>query len=216
MTHQTEQPEPAKPSPGGPVWRRYASQMNDRQFHALLTAREKASEVTPGLQRALTAVSLAAAVATVAAVAVFLWSHFRAMDVQSGLDAAGNRTGFQADYTVAGIVLIAFGGVLLALAGTRLDVTARTRAVLMASGGGVMMAVGAGAGLLLDPSREDLRRHYHVGEWGSQASFERLLHILGAFGWFVAACGLVVVLLMIVQRRKVAAAYDAVEGRRRA
>ena len=41
-----------------------------------------------------------------------------------------------------------------------------------------MLLVGGSVGLFLDPSRADLRSHYHVGVWGSIASFNRLIHTL--------------------------------------
>jgi hypothetical protein len=47
-----------------------------------------------------------------------------------------------------------------------------------------------------------------VGVWGSRTSFDRLMHELAACGWLVAACGVAVVVLMLVQRRRIAAAYS--------
>jgi xanthine/uracil/vitamin C permease (AzgA family) len=91
--------------------------------------------------------------------------------------------------------------------GARFDVTLRTRTVLLSIGAGLLVAVGAGVGVLLDPSRRDLQAHFHIGEWGSRSSFYAWIHLLDAFGWLLAVCGVVVAVLLVAQRRKVAAAF---------
>ncbi len=209
MTEQNGQPKPARPAAdAGPAWLRYRSQMTDAELRALLSARDKATTATPGLQSALTIAVVVAVLATVMALAIFNFSHFRAMDGRYGRDSAGNRTGgFVDDTTSWGIALLALAGAGSAAAGVRLDVTARTRAILMLTGAAVLIVIGTGVGLLLDPSRHDLLRHFHVGVWGTRASFDRLMHVLNACGWLVAACGVAVVVLMVVQRRRLVAAY---------
>jgi hypothetical protein len=102
---------------------------------------------------------------------------------------------------------IAVRGALCSLAGAWFDVAARTRLLLIGAGAAVMVLVGGSVGFFLDPSRADLRSHYHVGEWGSAASFDRLIHTFDALGWCLAACGIAVVVVMLVQRRRIAAVY---------
>ena len=148
-----------------------------------------------------------AALAAVLALGIFNFSHFRAMDVLHGLDAAGNPAAAAVDYTAWGVAFIAVAATAVALAGVRLDVTQSTRSILMTAGAAMMIATGAGFALGLDPSRHDLQKHYHVGAWGTRASFDHLIHLLDACGWLVAACGLAVLVLMVVQRRRIAAAY---------
>ena len=48
---------------------------------------------------------------------------------------------------------------------------------------------------------------YHVGVWGTRASFYRLFDTFDALGWLVAACGLAVLVLMVLQRRRIDATY---------
>jgi hypothetical protein len=202
------QPKPARPAvSAGAPWLRYPSEMTDADVRDLLTQQDKARTVTPGLQRALTVTIVVGALAVVVALGVFNFSHFRAMDVQLGRDSAGHLIGWAADYTAWGIAFMAVAAELLALAGVRLDITARTRVILTAAGSAVMIAVGSGVALLLDPSRHDLLKHFHVGVWGSLASFDLLIHVLDACGWLFAACGVAVLVLMVVQRRRIAAAY---------
>jgi len=209
------QPKPARPVTAGvPVWLRPPSQLSDAERSSLLTARDKASTATPGLQRALTGAAISGIVLALVGLAIFQFSHFRAMDLVHGVDAAGQRTGFQDDYKAWGVALFVVVGALLALAGHRLDVAARTRVILMTAGSAVMVVTGACAGLLLVPSRGDLRAHYHVGVWGSAASFSRFIHALSLCGWLIAACGVAIAVLMLLQRRRIAAAYPVGEGRR--
>ena len=216
MNDDREQPEPARPPVASPVWMRPVSELSDEEFGQVLTARERAETATPRLQAWLFGVTLLGIVCVVAAVVVFNWSHFRAMDVTQGVDASGRAVGGAIDYTVWGVAFIAIGGALLALAGVKFDVTARTRSVLVVVGAALMIVVGAGIGLLLDPSRHDLLKHYHVGawgrlwpdgSWGSEASFARFIHLLDACGWALAACGVALLVLMTVQRRRLARAY---------
>ncbi len=209
MTEEVGQPKPARPaSVAGPVSLRYPSQMTHAEMRGLLSAQDKARSATPGLQSALTIVVVVAVLATVMALGIFNFSHLRAMDGRYGRDSAGNRTGGVVDDTTSwGIAFLAVAGAGLAAAGVRLDVTARTRAILMLAGAAVLIVIGAGVGLLVDPSRHDLLRHFHVGLWGTRASFDRLMHALDACGWLVAVCGVTVVVLMVVQRRRIAAAY---------
>jgi hypothetical protein len=193
------QPEPARPVMEGVP--------SEAELRSLLTAKDKANTSTPGLQRAMTALALAAVVLALLGLAVFQFSHFRAMDVMHGVDAAGHRIGFDADYTAWGIALFVVVGALLALAGHRLDVTTRTRTILMTAGSVVMIVTGSCVGLFLVPSRADLRAHYHVGVWGSPASFSRLIDTMNVCGWLIAVCGVALLVLMVVQRRRIAAAY---------
>jgi hypothetical protein len=209
VTEKVGQPKPARPNvPTGPAWLRYPSQMNDAEARDLLSEQDKASTVTPGLQSALTAATVVAVLAAIAAVGIFNFSHFRAMDVRYGMDSAGNPTGGTVDYTAWGIGLLAGAGALSALAGVRFDLTARTRIILMTAGSAAMIAVGAGVAVLLDPSRHDLLKYFHVGIWGSRSSFDRLIYVLDACGWLVAGCGVAVLVLMVVQRRRIAVALD--------
>ena len=209
MTEQNGQPKPARPARvAGPAWLRYPSQITAAEMGDLLSARDKANTATPGLQSALTVAIVVAALAAIAALGIFNFSHFRSMDVRYGTDSAGHRTGGVIDDTTSwGIALLAVAGAGLAVAGVRFDVTARTRAILMLAGAAVLIGIGTGVGLRLEPSRHDLLKHFHVGVWGTRASFDRLMHMLSACGWLVAACGVAVVVLLVVQRRRIAAAY---------
>ena len=202
------QPEPARPaaSVGAPRLR-CASQMTDAEVRDLLSAQDKARTVTPGLQSALTAAIIVAALAAILALGIFNFSHFRAMDVLHGVDAARNPAAGAVDYTAWGVAFIAVVAAAVALAGVRLDVTPPTRNILTTAGSAMMIATGAGFALGLDPSRHDLLKHYHVGVWGTRASFDHLIHMLDACGWLVAACGVAVLVLTVVQRRRIAAAY---------
>jgi hypothetical protein len=207
LTHDG-QPEPARPYLEGiPVWLRPPSQLSDAERRSLLTAKDKANTSTAGLQRALTALALTAVALALIGLGVFQFSHFRVMDVMYGTDAAGHRIGFRADYTAWGIALFVVVGALLALAGHRLDVGTRTRVTMMTAGSAALTVTGSCVGLFLVPSRADLRAHYHVGEWDSPASFSRLIRAFDACGWLIAACGVAILVLMLVQRHKIAAAY---------
>jgi hypothetical protein len=195
------QPKPARPAASaGAPWLRYPSQMTDAEVRDLLSAQDKARTVTPGLQSALTAAIIVAALAAIVALGIFNFSHFRAMDFLHG---------GAVDYTAWGVAFIAVVAAAVALAGVRLDLTQSTPSILTTAGSAMMIAVGAGFALGLDPSRHDLLKHYHVGVWGTRASFDHLIHMLDACGWLVAACGLAVLVLMVVQRRRIAAAYPA-------
>jgi hypothetical protein len=208
MTAENGQPKPARPAAtAGPAWLRYPSQISDAEARGLLSAQDKAKTATPRLQTALTAATVAAILITILAGAIFNFSHFRAMDLTRAPDARHDPAGAAVDYTVAGAALLAVAAAGVALAGARLDVTERTRTLLMTAGAAGMVVMGAGAGVMLDPSRRALLKHYHVGVWGSRASFDRLMHELAACGWLVAACGVAVVVLMRVQRRRIAEAY---------
>jgi hypothetical protein len=213
VTDENDQPEPARPAvPEGPAWLHYESEIGEAEVRDLVPARTRAGAVTPGLQRALTTATGIAVLAAIVAAVVFNISHFRSMDAMYGVDRAGHAIGAAVDYTAASIVLIAIVGALVAFAGVWLDVTARTRAVLMTVGAIVMILIGGGVGLFLDPSRPDLLKHYHVGDWGTRASFARLMHSLDTCGGLVAACGLAILILMIVQQRKVRRAYPERSG----
>jgi hypothetical protein len=202
VTERWEQPEPARP-----VAARSVSQMSSREFAKFLSAQEKANTATPGLQSALTVVPVLVVLATIAGLVIFTASHFRWMDVRYGVDAAGNHIGSRGDVNAMGMTALAVIGALLALVGARFDVTERTRIILMSSASAVMIVGGSCLALFLDPSRGDLQRHYHVGSWGSQASFAALLHTLDAIGWVVGVCGVAILVLMLLQRHRVAAAY---------
>lgn len=209
MTAENGQPRPVRPAVGaGPAWLRYPSQLTEAEVRDLLSAQDKARSATPRLQAALTAATVAAILVTILAGAIFNWSHFRAMDLIRDADATHGPAGGAVDYNVAGVALLAAAAAGVALAGVRLDVTARTRTLLMTAGAAGMVVLGAGAGVLLDPSRHTLLKHYHVGVWGSRTSFDRLIQELATCGWLVAACGVAVVVLMLVQRRRIAAAYS--------
>lgn len=208
MTTESGQPKPARPvADGGPAWLRYPSQISDAEARGLLSAQDKARTAMPGLQTALTVATVVAILVTILAGAIFNFSHFRAMDITRAFHPGGVPAGGAVDYSAAGAALLAAAAAGVALAGVRLDVTERTRTVLMTAGAAGMVVMGAGAGIMLDPSRRALLEHYHVGIWGSRASFDVLLHELAACGWVVAACGVAVVVLMRTQRRRVAAAY---------
>jgi len=212
-----EQPEPARPAVPQQVWLRPPSQLTDDEFAQLLSPREKADTATPHLQAWLAGLACTGGLIAIAAVCIFNWSHFRAMDVTRGASANGQITGGNADFIVWGIAAFAVVGAILAFVGIRTNLSARTRTVLIVAGAGLMTVTGACVGLFLDPSRYDLLRHYHVGAlgrrlwdgevWGSEASFARFIHLLDACGWLVAACGVVVLVLVVVQRRRLAAAY---------
>lgn len=208
MTRDREQPEPARPAdPVGPAWMRYASQVSADEYVELLPARQKAANATPRIQAALTIVPIVAVALAVLGFVIFNWSEFRAMDIQYGVDEEGNFIGGAVDYKVAAVVLAAVVGALLVIAGARFDVQARARTWLMTAGAAVMVVVGSVTGLQLDPSRDDLQAHYHVGEWGSEEQFGLLVGALSAVGWAVFVCGAVCLVLAYVQRRRVAAAY---------
>jgi hypothetical protein len=209
MTQETGQPEPARPATAdGPAWLGYASQISDAQFtRDMLTARDKAETATPRLQMALTVLAVVAALTAMSALGVFTASHFRAMDMHYGVDAEGNPIGDEIDVRVAGIAFLTGAAGLVVLAGARLNLAARTRVVMMSAGATVMVVVGGGMGLLLDPSRRDLQQHYHVGEWGTRAAFDRFVHSLDALGWLIAACGIAVMVLAFVQRRRMSEAF---------
>jgi xanthine/uracil/vitamin C permease (AzgA family) len=202
MTERWEQPEPARPAAA-----RTFSQMSDAERAELLSAQDKANTATPGLQTALTLLPAVAALAALVAVGIFMASHFRAMDLQYAVDAQGNRIGGQFDYHAVYIAFAAVVGAVVALAGARIDVTARTRTLMMTIGVGVMIVVGSCVGLLIGPSSKGLQVHYHVGVWGTRASFYRLFDTFDALGWLVAACGLAVLVLMVLQRRRIDATY---------
>ncbi len=178
--------------------------MSDADFVELLSARDRARTATPRLQSGLTTAAVVALAATVVALVMFDFSHFRAMDV-----VRDTRPGDPAatDYKAWGVALFSIIAALAVLAGVQLDVTARTRRVLQTAGALVMIAVGAGTALLLDPSRRDLAAYYHVGAWGSRASFDRFLYALDGFGLVVAACGVAALVLAARQRRRIDAAY---------
>lgn len=202
------QPKPARPAvSAGAPWLRYPSQMTDAEVRDLLSAQDKARTVTPGLQSALTAAIIVAALVAILALGIFNFSHFRAMDVLHGVDAARNPAAGAVDYTAWGLAFIAVVAAAVAFAGVRLDVTPPTRNILTTAGSAMMIATGAGFALGLDPSRHDLLKHYHVGVWGTRASFDHLIRMLDACGWLVAACGVAVLVLTVVQRRRIAAAY---------
>jgi hypothetical protein len=208
MTAENGQPKPARPAvTTGPAWLRYSSQISDAEARGLLSAQDKAKTATPRLQTALTAATVAAILITILAGAIFNFSHFRAMDVTRAPGPGQVPAGGAVDYTAAGVALLVVAAAGVALAGARLDVTARTRTLLMTAGAAGMVALGAGAGAMLDPSRRALLEHYHVGVWGSRTSFDWLMHELAACGWLVAACGVAVFMLMLVQRRRLAEAY---------
>ncbi len=208
MTAENGQPKPARPVAGGGAARqRYPSQLSDAEASELLSAQDKARTATPRLQTALTVATVAAILVTILAGAIFDFSHFRAMDITRAFDPEGVPAGGAVDYSAAGAALLAAAAAGVALAGVRLDVTERTRTVLMTAGAAGMVVMGVGAGIKLDPSRRALLEHYHVGVWGSRASFDLLMHELAACGWLVAACGVAVVVLMRMQRRRVAEAY---------
>lgn len=202
MTEQWEQPEPARPA-----GTRTLAQMSKAERAKLLTAQDKANTATPGLQKALTLLPIIAALAALAAVIIFITSHYRAMDVQYQVDAQGNPIGDHFDlhavYIAATVVIAA----LVAVLGARIDVTARTRTIMMTIGAGIMVVVGSCVALLISPASKALRVHYHVGVWGTRAAFYRLFNTLDALGWVVAACGVAVFALMVLQRRRISAAY---------
>lgn len=204
MTERWDQPGPARPPAAVSV-----SRMSDEEFSRLLSAQEKANTATPGLQRALTLLPALAMAASVAGVVVLVTSHFRMMDVRHTVDAAGNPNGGGGDVVAVCSAVIAGLGAIAAFVGARFDITARTRTILMTAGAVIMIVVGSAVGLSLDPSRADLLRHYHVGTWGSRASFYELVHILDALCWVVVACGVAVMVIMILQRRRISAAYPA-------
>lgn len=200
---QGRQPMPARP----------AARMTEADYVELLSARDRARTATPRLQSALTTAAVVALAATVVALVVFDFSHFRAMDVVHVDDRPG-QPAMSTDYKAWGVALFAVLAAAATLAGLHFDVTARTRRLLTTAGAVVMIAVGAGTALLLDPSRRDLSAYYHVGTWGSRASFDRFIYLLDAFGWIVAGCGVAALVLAALQRRRVGAAYP-VAGRRR-
>jgi hypothetical protein len=179
--------------------------MTEADYVELLSARDRARTATPGLQSALTAVAVTAVAATVVALAIFDFSHFRAMDVARGARPGADPAA--TDYKAWGVALFAVVAALAAAGGVQLDVTARTRHLLTTAGGLVMIAVGAGTALLLEPTRHDVAAYYHVGTWGSRASFDRFLYSLDGIGLVVAGCGVTVLVLAALQRRRVAAAY---------
>jgi hypothetical protein len=72
-----------------------------------------------------------------------------------------------------------------------------------------MVAICVGFNLLLLTSRTDLEDHYHVGLWGSRLSLFLLFGTLEAIGWLIAACAVATLVLMIVQRQRLRAAYPA-------
>lgn len=202
MTESWEQPEPARPVAGHTL-----AEMSAAERVALLTAQDKANTATPRLQKALMLPPIVAALAGVAGSVIFIASHYRSMDVQYTVDAQGNPIGDRYDYHAVYLAVFVVVAALVAVAGVRLDVTARTRTILMSIGAATMIAVGGGVALLIRPSRADLQVHYHVGVWGTRAAFYRLFDTLDALGWVVAACGLAVLALMLLQRRRIAAAY---------
>jgi hypothetical protein len=206
MVEESEQTRATRPADAGSA-RRHASRMTDAELGDLMTARDKANKATPGLQRALAVLAIAAALLANVAVGVYVTSHFRDMDVEFGVDASGRRIGAEVDDKAKVTALLATTGALLILLGALLNVTARARQLLLAAGSVVVVSVGAGVGLLLDASRQDLQRHFHVGDWGTRTSFNRLIYTLDAFGWLVAACGVAVLVLMVVQRRRISEAY---------
>jgi hypothetical protein len=202
MTEHWDQPGPAHP-----IAARSVSEMGDKEFSRLLSAREKAGTATPVLQRLLLLLPALAMAVVIAGLVLFITSHFRMMDVRNTIGSAGNHVGDKGDVdALSGAVIVGLGAIA-AFAGARFDVAARTRAILMTFGSVLMIVPGSAAALLLDPSRADLLRHYHVGTWGSRASFFDLVHALDALCWAVAACGVVIVVIMMLQRRRVSAAY---------
>jgi hypothetical protein len=202
MTEHWDQPGPAHP-----IAARSVSEMGDKEFSRLLSAREKAGTATPVLQRLLLLLPALAMAVVIAGLVLFITSHFRMMDVRNTINSAGNHVGDKGDVdALSGAVIVGLGAIA-AFAGARFDVAARTRAILMTFGSVLMIVPGSAAALLLDPSRADLLRHYHVGTWGSRASFFDLVHALDALCWAVAACGVVIVVIMMLQRRRVSAAY---------
>lgn len=212
MRDEAGQPEPARPVVAPQLWQRPASQLTDADWDRLLTARERAKAKTPGLQKALTGVCILAILLSLVAGGVFSLSHFRLMDIEHGVDAEGNSIGWDADYTAFGLVFFAVCGALLALAGIWLNVGARTRRLLMWIGASILALIGIGTAVLANPWNDDLRSHYHVGEWGSAASFDGLFYTLDALALLLAGCGVAIVAVSVVQRRRIAVAYQGRGG----
>jgi hypothetical protein len=202
-----EQPDPARPGTSGPTRHEYVSEMSEAEFETLLRPLDRARTVAPHLQRLMTAVLAAAIGMSIIAIWVFLSSHFVAMDALHGMDAKGRATFPNTQFNIVAVTAFSVAGALIALAGVRLDLQQVTRAVLVTAGSVVMALVGVGVALWFVPTRNDLRHYYHVGSWGSAASFSHLLHLVDALGLAVAGCAVVAVVVMAMEWRRLTAAY---------
>jgi hypothetical protein len=179
---------------------------NDR-FEAFLTDQDKSRIAALGLLRALTGVAVAAVFLVMVAAAAYIGSQWVQTEALSSKQGVGGRPRLSASsytYYVVGVVM---GAALLVVAGAWFDVTERTRTLLMSLGGGLLVFVGGSVVALFRPGRADLRGHFEVGEVGTETEWVHWVYALDALGLLIAACGVAALVLMVVQKRRIAARY---------
>lgn len=178
-----------------------------RDYDAYLTDQDKARNAALGLLRGLSGVAVLAVLVMVAAAALFIGSDWVQTEALSNKQGVGGRPRLSASsyaYYALGVVVSA---ALLIVAGAWIDVTERTRTILMSVGGGLLVFVGVSVAALFRPGRGDLRGHFEVGAVGTETEWTRWVYALDALGLLIAACGVAALVLVVLQRRRIAARY---------